>query len=429
MEEPPRIMDQERLNAIGLAGATELHGHTMLMSRDFTLFFIGSALSAIGTALIPVALSFALIGSGRSAGALGLVLAAQTLPTVVLLLLGGVLGDRWPRRSIMIVADVLRFVAQSVLALALISANASLPAIIVLTALIGVGTAFFYPARGGLVAQIVARDQLARANGALSGASSLAAILGPVLAGAIVATAGPGWAIGIDGLTYAASALCLMFVRHRTGTRQATTSRSLLQDFRLGLDAFASRRWLWLVVAQFGLLNLVALAPFMVLAPVLLARLPHGAQLWGLLLGAIGVGGLAGAVAVMRWPPVRAVLAIQAAVVLLLLPLVLLAASATFPALLLGGVAYGAGAAVVNVMIGTMIQREIPMELLSRVFSIVQIAAGVLAPAGYALAGPASAFLDPHGALAAGAGISFASVAALMCLGDVRRSGARQPAT
>ncbi len=408
---------------------TKPSGHTMLMGRDFTLFFVGSALSAIGTALVPVALSFALIGTGRSAGALGIVLAAQTLPTVILLFLGGILGDRWPRRSIMISADVLRFAAQSVLALALINGNASLLTIIVLTALIGAGTAFFYPARGGLVPQIVTKDQLGRANGALSGANSLATIVGPVLAGAIVATAGPGWAIGIDGLTYAASALCLTFVRHRIETRQAATSRSLLQDLRLGLDAFASRRWLWLVVAQFGLLNLVALAPFMVLAPVLLARLPHGAQLWGLLLGAIGVGGLTGVAAIMRWQPVWAILTIQAAVVLLLLPLVLLAVNALFPVILLGGVAYGAGAAIVNVMIGTMIQREIPMELLSRVFSIVQIAAGVLAPAGYALAGPASALLGPHRALAAGASMAVASVAALMCSADIRHFGAHGSAT
>lgn len=398
------------------------------MSRNFALFFTGTTLSAIGTALVPVALSFALIGTGRSAGALGVVLAAQTLPTVVLLLLGGVLGDRWPRRSIMICADMLRFAAQSILALALIKSCASLPAIVVLTTLIGVGTAFFYPARGGLVAQIVAKDQLARANGALSGANSLATILGPVLAGGIVATAGPGWAIGIDGLTYAASALCLTFVRYRPEIRQAATSRSILNDLRLGLDAFASRRWLWLVVAQFGLLNLVALAPFMVLAPVLLARLPHGAQRWGMLLGAIGVGGLAGAAAVMRWQPVRTILAIQTAAVLLLMPLVLLAASAIFPAILLGGVAYGAGAAVVNVMIGTMIQREIPVELLSRVFSIVQIAAGVLAPAGYALAGPAATLLGPQRALVVGAGIALASVAASICLADVRRFGSQQTA-
>ena len=66
----------------------------MLLGRDFTLLFVGSLLSAIGTAMVPVALGLALIGSGRSAGALGIVLAAQTLPTVVLLLLGGVMGDR-----------------------------------------------------------------------------------------------------------------------------------------------------------------------------------------------------------------------------------------------------------------------------------------------------------------------------------------------
>ena len=400
----------------------------MLLGRDFTLFFTGSLLSAVGTAMVPVALSFALIGSGHSAGALGIVLAAQTLPTVVLLLLGGVLGDRWPRRRIMISADILRFAAQSGLAVVLIRRDASLPAIIVLTALIGVGTAFFYPARGGFVAQIVAKYQLARANGALSGANSLASIMGPAVAGALVASAGAGWAIGLDGLSYLASALCLACVRQRAETRQVTAARPVLQDLRLGLGAFASRRWLWLVVVQFGLLNLVALAPFMVLAPVMLARMPQGAQLWGLLLSAVGLGGLAGAAAIMRWQPKRAVLAIEVAVVLLVTPLLLLAAQAGLPALLLGGVAYGAGAAVVNVMIGTMIQREIPIDLLSRVFSIVQIAAGVLAPAGYALAGPASAWLGLRQALTVAAGIALASVAVTVCLADFRRFGAGENA-
>ena len=397
----------------------------MLLRRDFTLFLVGSTLSMIGTAMVPVALSFALLGSGHAAGALGVVLAAQTLPTVALLLLGGVAGDRWPRRSIMIGADVLRFAAQSALATALIHGAASLPAIIVLTALIGAGTAFFYPARGGLIAQIVPEDQLARANGALSAAGSGAAILGPALAGVIVVAVGAGWAIGLDGMSYAASAVCLVLVRPQPEPRRATTTRPVLGDLRVGLNAVTSRRWLWLVIAQFGLLNLVALAPFMVLAPVLLVRLPHGAQLWGSLLSAIGVGGLAGAAAIMRWQPRRAVLAIEVATAMLVAPLVLLAAHAALPALLVGGVAYGAGAAIVNVMIGTMVQREIPMELLSRVFSIVQIAAGVLAPAGYALAGPAAQWLGPHRALALGATLALFSVAMLMSLADLRRFGAR----
>lgn len=152
----------------------------------------------------------------------------------------------------------------------------------------------------------------------------------------------------------------------------------------------------------------------MVLAPVLLARMPHGPQLWGLVLSAIGAGGLSGAAAVVCWQPKRAIMAIEVAVVLLLL-------LAGLPALLLGGVAYDAGAAVVRVMIGTMIQRENPMDLLSCVFSLVQIAAGVLAPAGYALAGPASAWFGPRQALTVAAGLALASVAALVCLINVRQ--------
>ncbi len=285
------------------------------------------------------------------------------------------------------------FAAQSALATALIHGAVSLPAIIVLTALIAAGTAFFYPARGGLIAQIVPEDQLARANGALSAAGSGAAILGPALAGVIVVAVGAGLAIGQACMSYPARAVFLVLVSTPPEPRRATTTRPVLGDLRVGLSAVTSRRWLWLVIAQFGLLNLVALAPFMVLAPVLLVRLPHGPQLWGSLLSAIGVGGLAGAAAIMRWQPRRAVLAIEVATAMLVAPLVLHAAPAALPARLVGGVAYGAGAAVVNVMIGTMVQREIPMELLSRVFSIVQIAAGVLAPAGYALAGVAARFV------------------------------------
>lgn len=399
----------------------------MLLGRNFSLFFAGFALSALGTAMVPVAISFALLSSGRSAGALGLVLAAQTLPTVVLLLFGGVAGDRWPRRRLMIYADLVRFVAQSALAAALIGFAAPLPLIIVLTAVIGAGTAFFYPARGGFIAQIVARDQLPRANGALSAANSVATIFGPALAGVIVVSVGPGWALGLDGISYAASAMCLVFVHLPTAPHRTPAARSVMQDLRMGLVAFAGRRWLWLIIGQFGLLNLVALAPFMVLAPVLLAHLPHGAQLWGSVLSA--VGGVAGAAAVMRWPPNRAVLVIECATAMLVTPLILLAMHAAFPVLLAGGAAYGCGAAIVNVMIGTSVQKEIPAELLSRVFSIVQIAAGTFAPLGYALAGPAAAWLGPDRALGVGAGVALASIAALLSFKDVRRFGERPAAS
>jgi hypothetical protein len=227
----------------------------------------------------------------------------------------------------------------------------------------------------------------------------------------------------LDGVSYAASALCLAFVRSPPEPHRALAAGSMVQDLRKELSAFASRRWLWLVIGQFGLLNLVALAPFMVLAPVILAKAPDAAQHWGSLLSAVGVGGVAGAAAVMRWPPSRAVLAIECATIMLVTPLILLAVHATLPLLLVGGAAYGGGAAIVNVMIGTSVQREIPVELLSRVFSIIQIAAGTFAPLGDALAGPASAWLGPDLALGTGAAAALASVAILLSFKDVRRFG------
>ena len=101
--------------------------------------------------------------------------------------------------------------------------------------------------------------------------------------------------------------------------------------------------------------------------------------------------------------------------------LALFAAGLPYAAVLLGGVGYGAGAAIVNVLIGTLIQREIPAHVLSRVFSVVQITAGILAPAGYAIAGPASAWLGPRLPMGVGAGLAAASVVLVLRSIDVRR--------
>lgn len=87
----------------------------VLRQRDFALFFVAASASTLGSAVVPVALTFALLALKYSATTIGLVLAAQTAPAVVLMLLGGVAGDRWPRRRVMIAADILRCAAQAAL--------------------------------------------------------------------------------------------------------------------------------------------------------------------------------------------------------------------------------------------------------------------------------------------------------------------------
>ena len=376
--------------------------------------------------MVPVALSFAVLDAGLRAGALGLVLAAQTIPTVALLLIGGVIGDRWSRRRVMIGSDLLRFVAQIALAFALIAGSRSLVLIVTLTALVGVGNAFFGPASSGFLVGIVDKENLGRANGALRTGNALAMIIGPSVAGLIVAGIGPGWTLGLDGLSYAASAVCLGLVslRSQAQSTAAPRNRQVGRDLREGLRAFAERRWLWLVVGQFGLLNLIAIAPFRVIAPVLLAAQPNGARAWGLLLGAVGAGALAGAIGAMRWQAKRSLVAVELAVCALLPMLFLLAAGAPLPLLLAGGVVFGLGAAVLSVLTLTAIQREVPLAVLSRVMSVVQLTDMGLTPLGYVLAAPAAALLGPHGALAWAASFVLVSVGVLLSVPDIRRSGA-----
>ena len=397
----------------------------MVSNRNFTLYFIGATLSATGSAMVPVALSFAVLDAGLPAGALGVVLAAQTVPTIALLLAGGVVGDRWSRRRVMIGSDLLRCCAQIALAAALIAGFPSLALIVSLTALIGAGNAFFGPASSGFLAGIVDKERLGRANGTLRTGSALAMIIGPSVAGLIVVALGPGWTLGIDGLSYVISAVCLGVVRLPPETRPATAmvTRQVGRDLREGLRMFTQRRWLWLLVGQFGFLNMLAIAPFRVITPILLSRRPDGAREWGVLLGAVGVGALLGALGSTRWQPRRSLMAVELAVCLLLPLLYLLAAGAPFPAVLAGGVAFGIGAAVLSVLTLTVIQREIPLDVLSRVMSIVQIADLGLTPVGFLLAGPAAALLGPHKALMTGASCVLISVAALLSTRDIRRFG------
>lgn len=404
----------------------------MISGRNFRLYLAGATLSSIGTAMVPVALSFAVLDAGLPASALGLVLAAQTIPTVALLLIGGVVGDRWSRRQLMIATDVLRCVSQITLALALIGGSRSLALIVTLTALIGVGNAFFGPASSGFLVGIVSKEELGRANGSLRTGTALAMIIGPFAAGLIVVAIGPGWTLALDGLSYAASAICLALVTLPPDAQAATISRKrhVMSDLREGFRAYMDRRWLWLLVGQFGMLNLIAIAPFRVIAPVLLSTRPDGARAWGLLLGMVGAGALAGALGATRWEPRRTLVAVEMAVCSLLPLLFLLAADAPFPLVLAGGAAFGVGAAVLSVLTLTAIQREIPLDVLSRVMSVVQLADMGLTPLGYVLAAPAAALLGPRTALGWAASCVLLSVGALLCVADIRRFGAlSQPAT
>ena len=159
----------------------------------------------LGDNVVPVALAFAVLDLTHSASDLGLVLAARTIPLVVFILVGGVWADRLPRQRLMVTSDIVHFTSQALMAALLVTGSASVLQLIVLQAVHGTATAFYRPASSGLIPQTVSRARLQQANALLFVALSLGTILGPVIAGVLVAVTDPGWAIALDAVTFAIS--------------------------------------------------------------------------------------------------------------------------------------------------------------------------------------------------------------------------------
>ena len=392
---------------------------TLLRQPSFTLFFMAASASTLGSAVVPVALTFALLQIGYTATAVGLILAAQTAPTVILLLAGGVIGDRWSRRRIMMGADALRCVCQGGLAALLATGHPSLPALMLLAACLGVGNAFFSPAESGLIPEIAGeKSRIKAANSLLGISNSLSAILGPVIGGMLVGLGDAPLAIGMDALSYALSAACLAFIHLPQHERKLTTS--VLTDLKQGWSVFRQHKWLQLVTAQYGLLNLVTFAPFFVLGPVIFSSMPNGARSWGWIASATGAGGVVGGLLILRFRPSRPLVAYEISAALLTAPLIVLALHASVPVLMASSAVFGLALSILNVTVQTTIQERMPEEVLSRINALFSVVATGLGPLGFALAGPVAHLAGPRHALGVGSGITLVSAAALLCLGHIR---------
>ena len=182
----------------------------VLRLRDFRLLFGAFAVSMVGDRMVSIALAFAVLGLGGSASEVGIVLAARTLPMVGSVLIGGVVADRVSRQRVMVAADLARVVSQGLLAALLIAGEPPIWSLAVLAGLTGAATGFFNPASTGLLPAVVPPEQLQQANGLRATALSGGEIVGPALAGVLVATVGPGWALAIDAATFAVSAAFLV---------------------------------------------------------------------------------------------------------------------------------------------------------------------------------------------------------------------------
>ncbi|MGI8421817.1 MAG: MFS transporter [Gaiellaceae bacterium] len=390
-----------------------------LRERDFRLVFAAHVVSVVGDGLVPVALAFAVLDLTGSAADLGIVLLARAVPMVVFVLAGGVWADRLPRQWLMVGSHAIRFASQTALGVLLVGGHASIVTIAALQVVHGAATAFYRPASSGLVPHLVSPRNLQPANALIWMAISVGGVGGPALAGLLIAVSSPGWAILLDGISFGGAALLLLRLRSRELGRPAVRG-SFLRDLADGWSVVRSRSWLWISIAQFSLFQLVALATFVVLGPLVAQRSLGGASAWALIVAASGVGAIAGNALALRFRPLHPLRWVFGLILLSAPSFVLLAVAAPAGAIAaaeLGtGVAFGLAGAVWE----TKMQQQVPPEALSRVSSWEWVGSTALRPLGLGLVGPLAAVVGVRATLLGAAGIIVVSTLAPLALPSVR---------
>src|SRR6187431_329283 len=367
---------------------TELFG--ALRERQFRLLWLGQTTSTLGDGLVPVALAFAVIKTlDGTPTELGLVLAAETVPLVLFVLVGGVWADRLPRQMVMLVSDVIRGAVQAIAAVLLLSGTAEIWHLAVLFAIYGTADAFFQPAATGLVPATVSPQRLQQANALLGLSRSSAFVAGPAIAGVVAAVANPGTVFVVDAVTFAVSATSLALLRLPRGRRQGER-HSFFADLKGGWHELVSHTWLWVIVVWASTFLCIVIAPFLTLGPVIAEQSLGGPVAWGMIAAGFGAGSLCGGFLALRWKPERPMLVCSLLSLCIAPAMALLALRA--PALLIAvaQVAGGLGMGFFGAVWQTTLQQHVPEESLSRVSAWDWMGSFAFLPLGLILAGPVS---------------------------------------
>jgi MFS family permease len=347
----------------------------------------GSTTSALGDALVQIALIFAILHIGGTASDIGVVLAVKTVAQVGCLLAGGVWADRRRRQYVMLSADAVRGVVQAVLAALLLGGHAHIWELGAGGALYGAAASFFEPAATALVPETVPAEQLQQANSLLGLPGSFFSVAGPAAAGVLIAAFGPGWLFAADAVSFFVSLACL--ARLRVPPRPVPVPRPFLADLSEGWHELAIRPWYWISLLAHACGNFVVPALF-VLGPVIAARSLGGATAWGALSSAWGLGAVVGGVVGLRVKPRRPLVAADLLMAGIALPLLALGLSRSVVLIAAAEALFGFTMIMGNSVWFTAMQVLIPDKVRARVGAYDWFASLIIMPVGWIVAGPLS---------------------------------------
>jgi MFS family permease len=382
-----------------------------LRHRDFRLLWTGQTVSSFGNSVQGVAMPFQLLALGASPLQLAIAVALNTVTSVAFLLVGGVIADRLPRRTLIIASDLVGGVVVAVVALLSAGGHLRIEHVYVAAVALGAADAFLRPAYTAIIADLVPGDVLRAGNAARLLGRSLARIAGPTVGGVAVVLAGPALAFGINALTFFFSFATLMLAR--PPRRVPPPSVSLVRDVREGLGYVLSVPWLWTTNLYFMLVN-VAFAGQSVMTALLVRDVLRGdAQTYGVINSAYGVGTILASIAIAQLAvrrPGRLMFVFEVSACASVLAIGLVSA---LPAVVVFMAVAGAGLASSTVIWEAMLQRHVPERMLGRVSSIDLLGNSLINPVGPIVAAALIGSIGPSGTfVVAGAyGLVLASIA------------------
>jgi MFS family permease len=379
------------------AAAVRSRPWTVFASGPFRLLWAATTLSLFGYFFSYIAIAWLVLQLTGSSFALGTVLVIESLPRAVLMVVGGALADRLSPRITMLGSMGVRAVLVAPFAVAIITGHAQIWEAYVVALVIGVADAFFLPARPAILPSVVEPGQYEPANAVLNISGQAAVVLGPVIAGLVVAALGTGWAFAGDALCFAVG---FVFVLGLPAARPAAVTGKASPG--LGGQIMAGFRYSWadegirLALIVIAVIDFAAIGAIGVGLPTLAhGRFSAGASGLGVLLGAFGVGATVGALAAGFVPPPKrfGMLVVALCVWLGLGMIAVGLAPSLLPAALLMALS-GIGTGVVNTYGISWLQRRTDPSMQGRVMSLVMLASQGLTPVGYVASG-AIALVNP----------------------------------
>jgi hypothetical protein len=397
-----------------------------LRHRDFGLLWSGMSVSIVGDGFYQVALAWLVYEISDSPSALAVVGAAVTLPNLVLSLLAGVVTDRFERRRVLIVSDVLRGCSVALTAFLALSGRLELWHVVALSVVYGIGQVLAGPAFTALVPDLVPAGELSEANALNMVVRPLGLnLLGPAVGGFVIAAAGAGSALVFDAASYCVSVATLLLMRPRPSAPRSSTGlglRAALGEIGEGFRYVRSQTWLWGTLAAACVSLLFFMGPVRVLVPfVVKNQLGGSARDLGLVFAAGGVGAiLSSLVFGQRGLPARPVVVMFVGWTLAVCGIAAFGVVGELWQAALVNLAVQGLATVGELIWATLLGTRVPRDLLGRVSSFDWLVSVGLVPVSFIATGPIAEMLGVQRTLIAAGLLGGAIFLAFLLLPGMR---------